>query len=417
LIVTVVDYSNNRPISNAQIQVSRLEIGWTRPRTLIAKGKTAESGIVVFEVDPLKDYEIQVTRAGYGRHLPLESHPPAGDIGILVRLGPAPPPIPVPPTPARRVRNGVLTGRVVSASGTPMRNLNVFVRSVTKPGSMFGGKTGPDGRYRVEVPPGGYTVESGEVGLVAPHERRNASTYEFHGAAESPPVVVNSGAQVIIDLWLPLTAILYDATITVLDDSGQPAKGAEVEVFWHRDRLTPNGAGSSFFGMFHTDGEPIALRPTLPGPITVIARSLSGAVPLAGITAFDLQAASRRVRVLMRPAARVSGRMEFEGREIPVQGGNGIRVIFLPVGSTPHYSSATPTIEADGAFTLKGLIGEGCLRVDGLPAGWRLQGITQDGVDLTDRLFTLEPGDVKSDVVVRVEIGEPPPSWETRKCS
>jgi hypothetical protein len=57
---------------------------------------------------------------------------------------------------------------------------------------------------------------------------------------------------------------------------------------------------------------------------------------------------------------------------------------------------------------LNGLIGEGCLRVDGLPGGWRLQGISQNGDDLTNRLFTLDPGDVKSDIVVRVEVGEPP---------
>jgi len=189
-------------------------------------------------------------------------------------------------------------------------------------------------------------------------------------------VVVNSRTQVEVDVWLPTTAILFNATITVLDDRGQPAKDAEVEVFWNRDPLTSNGTGANSLGLFHTKGEPVVLGPTLPGSVTVVARSLSGAVPLAGITQFDLQGASRKVRVLMRTAARVSGRVEFDGREIPVQGGNGTRVLFVPTGSTVHYSNTTPTIEADGTFTLNGLIGEGCLRVDGVPYGWRLKDIS-----------------------------------------
>jgi hypothetical protein len=72
------------------------------------------------------------------------------------------------------------------------------------------------------------------------------------------------------------------------------------------------------------------------------------------------------------------------------------------------HTDGKPIIEADSTFMLNGLIGEGCLRVDGLPGGWRLQGISQNGDDLTNRLFTLDPGDVKSDIVVRVEVGEPP---------
>ncbi|HEY7187802.1 MAG TPA: carboxypeptidase-like regulatory domain-containing protein [Vicinamibacterales bacterium] len=314
-----------------------------------------------------------------------------------------------------RTPYGVLTGRVMSAAGTPLPRLSVEATSTTHPGTRFGATTGPDGHYRVEVRPGSYTVKSSE-GVVAPPEFRNASTYELHGAAESAPVVVNARTQVEVDLWLPTTAILYNATITVLDDEGQPAKDAEVEFFWNRDPLTPNGTGANSIGVFHTNGKPVVLGPTLPGLITVVARTLSGAVPLAGITQFDLQGASRKVRVLMRAAARVSGRVEFDGREIPVQGGNGTRILFVPVGSMLHYSSETPTIEPDGAFTLNGLIGEGCLRVDGLPYGWRLKEISQNGEDLTNRLFTLEPGDVKSDVVIRVEVGDPP-KWRIPPCT
>jgi hypothetical protein len=306
---------------------------------------------------------------------------------------------------------------VLSAGGAPMPNLNVLARSTANPGSMYGATTGPDGSYRVDVPPGQYTVKSGDIGMVAPHEQRLASIYELHDAVESQPVVVNSGAEVVVDLWLPPAAVLYSATITVLDDAGQPAKDVEVEVFWNRDPLTPNLARSSFLGLFHTDGEPVVLRPTLPGPITVIARSLSD-VPLAGIVPFDLQAASRQIRVSMQAAARILGRVEFVGRDIPVQGGDGIRVIFQPLGSPLNLNSiATRTIEPDGNFTMNGLIGTGCLRIYGLPAGWRLRGIFQEGVDLTDRVIALEPGDVRSDVVVRVEPGEPAPSWEVRKCS
>jgi hypothetical protein len=64
LIVTVVDYINNAPIAGAQIQVFRLQPGWTPQAILIARKKTPKSGVVVIDVEPLADYEIRVTRGG-----------------------------------------------------------------------------------------------------------------------------------------------------------------------------------------------------------------------------------------------------------------------------------------------------------------------------------------------------------------
>ena len=60
----------------------------------------------------------------------------------------------------------------------------------------------------------------------------------------------------------------------------------------------------------------------------------------------------------------------------------------------------------DGDFTLTNVIGERCLRVDGLPVGWRLMDITYEGENYTHRLFSFEQGREVSGVLIRIEPGK-----------
>jgi hypothetical protein len=64
-------------------------------------------------------------------------------------------------------------------------------------------------------------------------------------------------------------------------------------------------------------------------------------------------------------------------------------------------------VSPDGDFTLANVIGESCLQVAGLPAGWRLLDVTYQGDDYTNRLFAFEQGGEVAGVLIRIERGEP----------
>lgn len=415
LVVSVVDY-DNRALPGAHVIVYREELD--EKLTLVANETTNEAGTIAIPVKPRQRYQLRASREGY--EFPGEgnvhSAPPAGEVGITLRLRRIEP-IRAPIASGRRLRYGVLTGQVLSARGEPLPNQSVIVTSTTRPGSTFGGSTSADGTFTFSVPPDRYTVRTGSAGTSAPLAFRSSPTYELFDPAVSPPVTVDSGATVPVNFWLQPAVLMFNLTVTVLDDSGQPARDAEVEAFGHRDPPTPNFVNADFLSMYQTHGKPVEFGPTMPGPVTVIARSIDRATPLAGIATIDLQGTPHTVTVLMQPAARLSGRIEFEGRDVPLQGPDGIRMTFQMAGSLLNLNSvASRLAAADGRFELTGLIGEGCLRVRGLPTGWRLNSITHDGADMTNRLIALEPGGIRSDVRVHIvpgeqPVGPPPDCW------
>ena len=65
-------------------------------------------------------------------------------------------------------------------------------------------------------------------------------------------------------------------------------------------------------------------------------------------------------------------------------------------------------MDPTGKFSLDGLIGERCLRVDGIPPGWRLRDITHEGRDITNRILRFESGDAYTDVLIRIVPGDAP---------
>ena len=159
------------------------------------------------------------------------------------------------------------------------------------------------------------------------------------------------------------------------------------------------------------DGKPAPIGPLIPGPVTIIARSVGGLDRLAGVFSIDVQELPQEVTLRLLPAARITGRVEFAGRDAPLHGTSGLRLRFEPVGwpGPGHYSTEDPSIALDGRFDLTGLAGEGCLRMHGLPLGWRVSGVSHQGSDVPTSSFALEPGDYVSDVVIHVVRGTEPP--------
>jgi hypothetical protein len=62
-------------------------------------------------------------------------------------------------------------------------------------------------------------------------------------------------------------------------------------------------------------------------------------------------------------------------------------------------------MKPDGTFLVRGLIGERCLRLADVPAGWHVKDAIHQGLDLANRVIRFEPGDVYADVTIRIERG------------
>jgi carboxypeptidase family protein len=407
LVVSVID-DDGRGLADTQVVVFRMESNGTLSH--FASAQTNASGVVVIPIKPPQRYELRPSRPGYEG---TTAQPAQGEIGIVLRMRRLEP-LAGAITRDSGPRYGTLTGRVLSAAGVPLPNQHIMAMSTSNSGATFSGTTGADGTYVLSVPPDRYTVKAGSTSMSAPLQVRSSPTYDMPGLAVSPPVIVGSGTTVPVDFSLPTAGRLLNLTVTALDDAGRPAGHTEIEVFGHRDPPTPNFATTDFLGTYPTDGKPVEIGPIQPGPFTIIARSVDRRWPLAGMMSIDLQGAPRHVTVVMQSAARMSGRIEFGGRADPLDRRDRTRVVFQLSGSLLNLNSVASRMAAsDGTFELTGLIGEGCLRLYDLPAEWRLDRITHEGTDITNRLITLKPGERRSDVHVRLVRGNtepgPPP--------
>jgi hypothetical protein len=116
---------------------------------------------------------------------------------------------------------------------------------------------------------------------------------------------------------------------------------------------------------------------------------------------------ARPVGTLLK--AMLSGQVEFRNLSRPIQRARGLRVVPATPGFAASYSSLDPGLmDPTGQFSLDGLIGERCLRVDGIPPGWRLREITHEGRDITNRILRFESGDAYTNVLIRILPGEAP---------
>jgi hypothetical protein len=409
LLVTVIA-DGAGPVQDAQVRVYQHK-GPGFDETLVARGKTTESGRVAITVAPGKAYKVRISHPAYGGPHEVDVHPPAGDIAVPVRLyGFGPALEPASAEIARDVR-GVLRGQVLSSSGEPLSKL--FIRAKAAGPSMadeYHTLTREDGSYRLAVRPGRYSVEAG--GFQSPsHEFTTAPIFIDYERTQSQVVPVERGYATTVNLSLPPAFVRYNVTVSLIDASNQPVDNADLITFGRRAARS-GLPQSSFMTMTHArDGKPAPIGPLIPGPVTIVARSVGGLDPLAGVFSLDVQEWPQEVTLRLFPAARITGRVEFAGRDTPLHGTSGLRLRFEPVGwpGPGYYSTEDPSIAPDGTFDLTGLAGEGCLRMRGLPLGWRVSGVSRQGSDVPTSSFALEPGDHVSDVVIHVERGTEPP--------
>jgi hypothetical protein len=400
LFVTVVA-DGAGPVQDAQVRVYQ-HIVPGDSETLVVRTKTTESGRVTIAVAPDKPYTIRVFHPAYGGPHEVDVHPPAGNIAVPVRLyGFDPAPEPAFAEVGKELR-GVLRGQVLSTSGEPLSKRPVRARAVST-SAEYHTLTREDGSYRLPVWPGSYRVEAGGYEWPS-HEYKTAPIFIDYARTESGSVPVERGYATTVNLTLAPALVMYNVTVTLVDASNQPVDDADLTAFGRR-AARAGEPRSSFITITHArDSKPAPIGPLVPGPVTIVGRSVGGLDLLAGVISFEVQAWPQEVTLRLLPAARITGRVEFAGRNTPLHGTSGLRLRFEPVGwpGPGNYSTADPSVAPDGTFELTGLAGEGCLRMTGLPSGWHVRAISSQGSDVTTRPLALAPGDQVSDVVILV---------------
>jgi protocatechuate 3,4-dioxygenase beta subunit len=245
------------------------------------------------------------------------------------------------------------------------------------------------GHYRLYgIPPGQYLV-SATVGDVSTGELPGYGRGYFPGASDpgmAQYISVGPGGELLgIEISL---ARIRTARVsgTLLDSKGRPTMGGSV-------RLVPAG---SVVGV--ADGARIERNGAFefvnvpPGQyvIQMSAGRTSGyiegdfaALPVA-VSGADISG----LVVQASPGSTVTGRISFDTND-PDKAPRSSAFALLPIPVDPLFAPsnqlANASIDSSGAFQLAGLTGARRLQVTRAPAGWALEAVRVDGIEVTDQ--------------------------------
>jgi hypothetical protein len=400
LLVTVID-DVDRPMAAANVAVLD-----NRNRTEVRSGMTDATGVVVLGVPSGHSYRVVVHVPGYYGLVPDPDTPAArccpekatlivanvvasADIPINVRMAPLlTEEIPSPPQ-QEAVPTGVLRGRVETTSDEPLAGARVQIwRGYSTLTSL---RTNRQGVYHAVLPAGEYRVEASGP----PGDLRARSYTDYKSGTFPVPVAVVAGRQTSgVDIPL-IGEEHFGIHISVVDGIRQTPGSATVTM--SRKGFVGNWkTGPS--GTFETP-------PVAPGPYTIAARGTGEHSGLAAIVDVDV-AAREEIRMTLLPGARLTGFIQFQGRERPLHSGSSpMRVVTYKAGHLTGGQSSEDrdgVVEGDGRYALDARIGEQCVTVLSLPGGWKLGTATYAGRDVTDAPIAFMHGDVISDLIITV---------------
>ena len=394
--------SVSSPLSGVTVRVTRTEDG-----ALVKTATTDGLGLAEIVVPPLQKccYLIVGTLEGY---VPLmgapgfELFPPPGDVAVGIHLQM----IPVDPgpdigAPTTGPALGGIFGRIVLVDGTPVPFTLLNARG---PRLQPSTQTAEDGSFRIETFPDLYTIESpGSRFALRPGALRGAKS----GVFPSPVRIVAGRYTGPVDLVLePLD--LFHIAVTVTNELGDSVSGAQIEFTGlERSGLESTGEdGTTTIGPFAPNSKQ-----------TIFVNTRLDGVELAGVASVDVLDSDQEVSIVLRPAATLSGRVEFIDRSRPLQGGHGPRVVARGPDSTSSGASRARSVLVDpeGGFTLTGLVGDLCLSVVDAPAPWVVRDVALQGLDVTNQLLTFKPGEQISGLLFRLEQGDGS-HWTYPKC-
>jgi hypothetical protein len=329
----------------------------------------------------------------------------------------------------RLARGGVITGRVVDASGEPVveAHVSAFRSEYIQPGvrrlsTTRGFQTNDLGEFRVYgLAPGKYYVgaslrpmpgAAGEPG--APPSRivatsQGVATTFFPGtatASDARVVVVAAGKETPGVEFGLLAVPLARVSGTVVDSRGRSAPNVVVMLNPARadGALIPTGG---FFNMVEADASGRFTLPNVaPGDYRIdveskkrleniantggVGRPMEGeldefaSMPIA-VGGENLEAVTVQTSI----GSQMTGRVQVEGGSLSADALARLSISASPVmqgtglSATLQHAFGKVNV-ADGTFAVRGLTGRRLVRVNGLPAGFVLKSVSANGVDVTD---------------------------------
>ena len=335
-------------------------------------------------------------------------------------------------------KQAAISGIVTDEAGEPIVGARVRALRRTPPrGREFGGEssgmTDGSGRYRIgELPPGDYLV------LVSSISNKGSLVYPltFYGSPNLPElatIVTVAPGDDRTGVNFQLTPASGLRLRGIVRGPSGPAAGVAVTLRWPDLELFPfdleiattvSGPDGAFSFSALSGGAYVvraAERPGTVNPMLEPAERSSTLSTLLGSTTILVNGHDIDDFVLqLRPGARVSGRVTFEGAVTPTPG---------PVASTSVWldrvddrSSEPSKLDRFGQFTTAGLPpGKYRVRVGVIPVGWMFRSAMFEGRDIADEPFELGSEDVHGVVitfttqgtrlsgVIRSERGQPDP--------
>lgn len=394
----VLTADTGAPIRRAQVRAFSSDTRGSRLASTDGQGR--------FELRdlPAGRWELTASKAGFvtlrfGQRRPFEAGQPIElrDAQVVDRTDIALP------------RGAAITGRVFDEFGDSVAGARVQVlRYQMVQGSRRLMPTGiadqsdDTGAFRLfGLTPGDYYVSASVRALPVDDPTIDAAGYAptyFPGTgnvAEAQRVTLGLGQELtnISFALLPVRTVRVSGRAT--NAMGQPLSGGVA-------RLTPADATSDTPLMFGGGGNvredgSFTLTNVAPGSytLTVATRAFGrgrgaapatdpeiGSVPLT-VTSEDVTG----VHVVTTQGATLSGTVvAAQGSSTPLPT-SAIQLTTQPVPFGRAPGGGTARVEANGTFTLRGLLGPRVIRVGGLPQDWMLQSITINGTDVTDRVF------------------------------
>lgn len=411
LEVTVRD-QDGKPLSFVDVTV-------TQEGEFVSERSTDERGIAYIPVFP-GTYRIVAQKDSYAVGVAFVSSP-TGDAAVPITLTyvPEPDPFdgqivpfgdPLPPPP-----KGVVQGRVVSPDGKPVSNAMVSVIGA----DTYHVNTADDGTFALEVPLNkpGPSVLGAAPPFPFPARRPLPPITELYESVSQGVAVaanqVTSGVEIRLKVKLR-----FRVTVHVADESGQVPSMAWV--FF----AGPEGSGNAIAA---PDGL-AELGPVPSGPLTIWAAAggwrqgrydltddifytdYDGSPRLAAYTRVEINNAPRDdISLVLRPGARIKGRVVFTGLQGRPEALKPLRVY----GMVPQDNGYLDAIEdpngrvaRDGSFVLDGLVGQQCLTLWNIPAGWKLSSVDYRGIDISHTPMFFETGELVDQVRITLNPGD-----------